>query len=103
MTNRDVQLCGTAWLHPEIPFCTQTGRLLLKRTDNKYTKEKQGGEGKRLLFLILHIISSNAALKSLTVKKEINRLILESELCIVLHCLHSHCLSVLRKGGEGAI
>ena len=32
--NRDVQLCGTAWLHPEIPFCTQTGLLLLKRTDN---------------------------------------------------------------------
>ena len=20
MKNRDVQLCGTAWLHPEIPF-----------------------------------------------------------------------------------
>ena len=34
MTNRDVQLCGIAWLHPEIPFCTQTGLLLLKRIDN---------------------------------------------------------------------
>ena len=35
MTNRDVQLYGIAWLHPEIPFCTQTGlSVLLKRTDN---------------------------------------------------------------------
>ena len=30
--NNDVQLCGIAWLHPEVPFCTQTGLLLLKRT-----------------------------------------------------------------------
>ena len=25
MKNRDVRLCGIACLHPEIPFCTQTG------------------------------------------------------------------------------
>ena len=37
MKNRDVQLYayGIAWLHPEIPFCTQTGRLLLKSIDSK--------------------------------------------------------------------
>ena len=28
-------MCGIAWLHPEIPFCTQTGLLLLKRIGNK--------------------------------------------------------------------
>ena len=32
MKNRDVQLCGTAWLHPEIPFCTQTGLSICKDT-----------------------------------------------------------------------
>ena len=32
MKNRDVQLCGTAWLHPEIPFCTQTGLSICKAT-----------------------------------------------------------------------
>ena len=30
MKNRDVRLCGIAWLHPAIPFCTQTGFWLLK-------------------------------------------------------------------------
>ena len=29
MKNRDVRLCGIAWLHPEIPFCTQTGLSIL--------------------------------------------------------------------------
>ena len=42
MKNRDVQLCGTAWLHPEIPFCTQTGLLLLKRTDNTNQQNYRG-------------------------------------------------------------
>ena len=32
MKNRDVRLCGTAWLHPEIPFCTQTGLSICKDT-----------------------------------------------------------------------
>ena len=29
MKNRDVRHCGIAWLHPEIPFCTQTGLSIL--------------------------------------------------------------------------
>ena len=31
MKNRDVRLCGIAWLHPETPFCTQTGLCFLTR------------------------------------------------------------------------
>ena len=34
MKNRNVQLCGTAWVHPEIPFCPQTGRLLWQSIDS---------------------------------------------------------------------
>ena len=40
-TKRDVRLCGIAWLHPEIPFCTQTGLSILTRIGSTFGERQE--------------------------------------------------------------